>query len=129
MPTYKKGRRGKVKIHDTVVEGLTDFSLSDPHSMVDTTVMGDAYATQLKDFKGPWTASFSARTDDTVLTALMTRSHLEPLQDMWFYPDIDDLNTYFYGTGAFSLDNSVAMGDTVNFTATIDGTGALMWTT
>lgn len=129
MPTYKRGRKGRVQIHDTVVTGVTDFSLSDPHSMVDTTVMEVSYATQLKDVKGPWSASFSAKTDDTVLSALFSESHEEPLNTMWFYPDVDDLATYFYGVGALSIDNSVAMGDTVNFSATIDGSGVLMWTT
>lgn len=127
MATYKRGRHGLLYLGTDVVTGLTDFGISDPHSMVDTTVMGDSYATQLKDVKGPWTASFSAKTDDTVLTALVTSSKLEPLKPIKFYPDRDAMGAYFYGTGVFSLDQSVAMGDTVNFSGTIDGSGELLW--
>ncbi len=124
----RRGRHGRVYLAQTnVITGLTDFSISDPHTMVDTTVMGDYYATQVKDLKGPWTASFSAKEDATNFALLFDASHGEPLQIIVFYPDFGIKTDYFYGTGIWAIDSSVTMGDTVNFSGTVDGSGELLW--
>lgn len=124
---YKTGRHGKVIIGTVSITGLRDFSLSDPHTMVDTTVMSVYYATQLKDLKGPWTASFSGAFDRTAFTSIFNLSHLRALQNFYFYPDDAELTYYFYGQGAFSLDSAVPMGDIVNFTGSVDGSAELKW--
>jgi len=123
----RRGRHGRVQLDSNVITGLTDFSLSDPHSMVDTTVMGDYYATQLKDIKGPWSASFSAKEDATNFALLFDASHSEALVPMWFYPNWGIQTDYLYGSGAFAIDSSVTMGDTVNFSGTVDGSSELIW--
>jgi len=123
----RRGRHGRVKLDTNVITGLTDFSVSDPHSMVETSVMGDYYATQLKDFKGPWTASFSAKEDAENFSLLFIASHKEAIVPMWFYPNFGTQTDYLYGSGAFSIDSSVTMGDTVNFSGSMDGSGELTW--
>lgn len=123
----RRGRHGRVQLDTNVITGLTDFSISDPHSMVDTTVMTDYYATQVKDLKGPWTASFSAKEDATNFALLFDASHVEALVPMWFYPNWGTPTDYLYGSGMFSIDSSVTMGDTVNFSGTVDGSGEIIW--
>ena len=127
MATYQRGRHGRVIIGTTAITGLKDFSLSDPHGMVDATVMSDYYASQYKDIKGPWTASFSAQTDDANFTTLFNLSHLIDNQNFYFYPNDAVLTAYFYGKGAFSLDHANPMGDMVNFSGTVDGSGELLY--
>lgn len=127
METYKTGRHGKLIIGTTTIVGLRDMSLSDPHTMIDSTVMSDYYATQLKDLKGPWTASFSGAWDRVGFTAMWALSHLTGLQNFYFYPDDAALTYYFYAQGAFSLDAAIPMGDLINYTASVDGSAELKW--
>lgn len=125
--SYQKGRHGRVIIGGTAITGLRDFSLSDPQTMIDSTVMSVYYATQLKDLKGPWTASFAALHDRTNFNILYGLSHLTTVQKFYFYPDDAVLAYYFYGQGFFGLDHANPMGDMVSFTGTVDGTGELYW--
>jgi len=127
MSTYHTGRHGKLIIATTSIVGLRDMSLSDPHSMIDSTVMSDYYATQLKDLKGPWTASFSGAWDKTGFSSMFNLSHLVALQNFYFYPDDSDLAKYFYGQGAFSLDTAIPMGDVINYSGSVDGSAELKW--
>lgn len=127
--SYKRGRHCKVILGGTAVTGLREFSISNPQGMVDTTVASDYYATQLKDIQGPWTASFSGLLDDTTFKALFNLSKLTALQSLFFYPDDALLTSYWYGSGAFTLDGAAPFGDAVNFSGTVDGSAELKFET
>lgn len=127
MPVIRTGRHGKLIIATTNIVGLRDMSISDPHTMVDTTVMSNYYATQLKDVKGPWTASFAGVWDKETWNAMFALSHLVDLQNFYFYPDDSQTDYYFYAQGAFSLDSAIPMGDVVNYTGSVDGSAELKW--
>lgn len=129
MGTYKRGRHGVLYLDTTNVTGLTDVSVGNPHTMLDTTVNGDYYATQLKDIKGPWTASFSGKRDATTFATIFALSQAETERRFKFYPDSATVAQYFYGTGWFSVDQSGVLGDSVNFSGAFDGTGELKWCT
>ena len=125
----RRGRHGRLYIGTCAIVGLSDVTVANPHSMLDTTVMGDYYATQKKDIQGPWSLSFSAKSDPVNFGAMFDYSQDEDMRQIKFYPDTSDLKDYFYGDGVMGVDSSASMGDTVNWSGTVDGTGRLRWFT